>query len=517
MEKYICNEGKTGKIVKEKIMPIKNSYYVKPNGGLWCCRENTPEGYSWEDWCENNEPEWLSDKRSIITLKEDAKILVINSAEVYDSLPKAQPREHEIPSIFGLHLDFEKLAQEYDVIDFRISEFYDLYDIMYGLDCDSCLIMNQECIQNIEEQTKSKSFESIKTFFEDNTKVKQIMLDMAPDIKYSIDEYAASKLDDKMWQGLNNLQDLFLEMVGNDTYRQDFINSKFSSLKSELIEAGCNFDKLQKFYQKNISDMSPKFIESVNKEIFGFCAFRNTGLFQQATTVNEMLHVLHREIETNDGLIQQIAGNLNYPVVGTETELSQKIKDVVSLMKVNDYGYIVSLDENHAFALMRDKGHALTIEFNANGNEIEVNYYIPKICNAYMVNNLPGIRKVAEDAKALTATTGAFNMNKKEFGVKLLTFLENVPSDDNIPWREGDTLKSAATHVEIEDILSTLSVEELITFGKINPEFVLTETYKDALSSAIQKENLSIEEQTNLIGKLNELDIKETIQTDIIK
>ena len=216
-------------------------------------------------------------------------------------------------------------------------------------------------------------------------------------------------------------------------------------------------------------------------------------------------------------LINQIAGNLEYPVVGPETELSQKIKDTVSFMTINDYGYIVSIDENHAYALFRDKGHALTIEFNVNGETVEMNYYIPKICNPYMVNMLPGVRKVSMDAMIQDNTTGEFNVSKKEFGVKLLTFLENVPSDDNMVFMPGDTLESKATHVEISDILNNLSIENIIKFGKINPDFVLTEEYKDALSSAIQKADLSMDEQTALIAKLNELTPKSKgIQTDIV-
>ena len=288
-------------------------------------------------------------------------------------------------------------------------------------------------------------------------------------------------------------------------------------MQNELANAGLNYDKLLKFYKDNISDMSPEFVENVNKSIFGFSAFPDTFVFNQATTINEMLHVLHREIETNAMLINQIAGNLEYPVVGPETELSQKIKDTVSFMTINDYGYIVSIDENHAYALFRDKGHALTVEFNVNGETVEMSYYIPKICNPYMVNMLPGVRKVSMDAMIQDNTTGEFNVSKKEFGVKLLTFLENVPSDDNMVFMPGDTLESKATHVEISDILNNLSIENIIKFGKINPDFVLTEEYKDALSSAIQKADLSMDEQTALIAKLNELTPKsKEIQTDIV-
>jgi hypothetical protein len=341
------------------------------------------------------------------------------------------------------------------------------------------------------------------------------MVDIAPNESYRYNDTELSKLSDRMWEGLKDIQDLLLEVTNGR--RHQLIKETISNMQNELANAGLNYDKLLKFYKDNISDMSPEFVENVNKSIFGFSAFPDTFVFNQATTINEILHVLHREIETNAMLINQIAGNLEYPVVGPETELSQKIKDTVSFMTINDYGYIVSIDENHAYALFRDKGHALTVEFNVNGETVEMSYYIPKICNPYMVNMLPGVRKVSMDAMIQDNTTGEFNVSKKEFGVKLLTFLENVPSDNNMVFMPGDTLESKATHVEISDILNNLSIENIIKFGKINPDFVLTEEYKDALSSAIQKADLSMDEQTSLIAKLNELTPKSKgIQTDIV-
>ena len=185
-EKYICNLGRINELIlKEKIEPIKNNS-PKPWGGLWTCRENTPEGYSWKDWCEHEEPEWINKYDTIITLKDDARILVINSKEAYKNNIKYTLLHginiNDIPPSFNkeqlmftglLTVDYESLKEKYDMIDFRISEYSELYYDMYGLDCDSCLILNPDCIEEIinppelikeyEENQKRKNVESNET------------------------------------------------------------------------------------------------------------------------------------------------------------------------------------------------------------------------------------------------------------------------------------------------------------------------------------------------------------------
>lgn len=71
-------------------------------------------------------------------MKEDTKILTINSNEQLKELPK---QDNNLNGLY-CNLDFEKLSKEYDAIEVFISEDRDLYFSLYGWDCDSIVVMN---------------------------------------------------------------------------------------------------------------------------------------------------------------------------------------------------------------------------------------------------------------------------------------------------------------------------------------------------------------------------------------
>jgi hypothetical protein len=130
-----------GIVTRESINPVQNSR-VKPKGGLWTSTL-TDTGSAWMEWCENegfNLPDgtW---EGVILTPRTDARILVINS---YKDLATAI-HKYGKSDMFGfeMHLDFEKLSQDYDAVhltddgqeETRMSHPYNLY----GWDMESAL------------------------------------------------------------------------------------------------------------------------------------------------------------------------------------------------------------------------------------------------------------------------------------------------------------------------------------------------------------------------------------------
>lgn len=134
------------KFDKTKFCKIENiPEFSKAKGGLWGSRIDAE--YSWKDWCKNNEYDADLKTHFEFSLKEDAKILLIDKCEKLKDLPKAKSMfEHPI---FVL-LDFEELSKEYDAIEVLISKDGQLYWDLYGWDCDSIFIMNPDVI--IEEK-----------------------------------------------------------------------------------------------------------------------------------------------------------------------------------------------------------------------------------------------------------------------------------------------------------------------------------------------------------------------------
>ena len=125
-----------------KFDKIKNiPEFSKANGGFWGSRIDAE--YGWKDWCKNNDYDTDLKKHFQFSLKDNAKVLIIDKCEKLKELPKVKSM-FENP-IFVL-LDFEKLSKEYDAIEVLISKDGQLYWDLYGWDCDSIFIMNPDVI-----------------------------------------------------------------------------------------------------------------------------------------------------------------------------------------------------------------------------------------------------------------------------------------------------------------------------------------------------------------------------------
>lgn len=127
-----------------KFIPISNrSEATKPFGGFWGSRKNAD--FSWKEWCTEIDLKSKDlTKKNQFSLSNGAKILVINNIKLLDKLP--QNEENHIVNKLFVTLDFEKLSKQYDAIEVLISEDERLYELLYGWDCDSILVMNPNVI-----------------------------------------------------------------------------------------------------------------------------------------------------------------------------------------------------------------------------------------------------------------------------------------------------------------------------------------------------------------------------------
>ena len=127
-----------------KFIPISNrSEATKPFGGFWGSRKNAD--FSWKEWCTEIDLKSKDLTKKIqFSLSNGAKILVINNIKLLDKLP--QNEENHIVNKLFVTLDFEKLSKQYDAIEVLISEDERLYELLYGCDCDSILVMNPNVI-----------------------------------------------------------------------------------------------------------------------------------------------------------------------------------------------------------------------------------------------------------------------------------------------------------------------------------------------------------------------------------
>ena len=135
----------------ELVGRIRNTRWVKPNGGIW----TSPVGsdYGWDVWCRAEEFRTENLKQSfLLRVNPDSKILIIDTLEDLLKLPRIEKGE----GFYGrMYLDFEMISNKFDAIwltvngqwETRLSQPMNLY----GWDVETIFVMNPDCVYQIEK------------------------------------------------------------------------------------------------------------------------------------------------------------------------------------------------------------------------------------------------------------------------------------------------------------------------------------------------------------------------------
>lgn len=314
-------------------------------------------------------------------------------------------------------------------------------------------IKTEEIAENVPEENaestyskekREKNFAALKSFLKTDLSVKEALLISAPSPEDCFNEESKIEYTDK----LDNLLKDFKVELGLVSDNFEFgevvkcaINAFVEKARKNLAIGIYDTESIKKIYQQNFSNMDPKFIEEVKDRCVGYTSPSPellAELMGKATTVNEMLHVMHSYIMNNDQIISMMPkvsekkNSFGYPITlyGEPSEIATKIFE--NFPHELDVGWtdIVSM-QNKIFMMIRDRGHALTIDMDTSKeNEIDVKYFIPKLCNEQMIRSLKGI-----DISSITknGARGIFTATREEITDQLFGFIEKVPTDSDIP------------------------------------------------------------------------------------
>ena len=179
------------------------------------------------------------------------------------------------------------------------------------------------------------------------------------------------------------------------------------------------------------------FITAVQGSLVGYTFF-GQGLVEQAATVNELMHFMHSYIVNNENLLESIpaigekSNAYNYPITlrGVDSPVFRNLLD--QLPNELDIGWtdMVAVSDRKMLMMVRDRGHALTIEITLNAKGARMEYFIPKICNVRMVNELPGLFNPVD--KNSVGATGAIETSLEELPSTLYDFISRVPMDHDM-------------------------------------------------------------------------------------
>ena len=231
-----------------------------------------------------------------------------------------------------------------------------------------------------EIEKREKRFESLKKFFESDMQLKQTLLELAPTEKDDFNEESRMQYTDKLYKELRDIEREFLSMInslGLSPSSADAITKHFDKAREAFLVSRYEPGVIQKLYKTQFSDMSLQLIETVKNRCIGYTGRANLSqLIKSSCSINELLHVMHSYIINNENILQampMISINKKegyYPIrlYGEENEISRKIFDEFPLDESVGWTDIISM-QNKILMMIRDKGHALTIDMDISKDE----------------------------------------------------------------------------------------------------------------------------------------------------
>lgn len=278
--------------------------------------------------------------------------------------------------------------------------------------------------------------ENMQKFFKYNIEIKNILYSTMPKETDRYNKESIIDYSDKLFRAINDIEyyiNVTLENFNFSDEAKKYFKKFIGALKFELNKCGYNFDRLKKFYEVCFANMNEELINEVGENCVGYSLYRGMNL-SKAKSFNEILHVVHQTIVNNEKNLQSLPkieekkNQTGYPIslYGKDTELCKMLFNNFPLELSCGWTDIVSLDDNNIIMMVRDRGQALSIEIVKENDKYYIKYFIPKICNIDMVNDLKGVRKVTRDSKF---TTGIFETNINNLSFELVDFISKVPTD----------------------------------------------------------------------------------------
>ena len=230
----------------------------------------------------------------------------------------------------------------------------------------------------------------------------------------------------------------------------------------------------QKFIKK-YTDMKPQLVEKAKNTFVGYTFYgglsATSRIINEVGSINELLHIMHSSIINDQDLLQSMPiigtkkNEFSYNIVlyGEENKISQEIFE--KFPKDLDVGDtdIVSM-EDRTLMMIRDRGHALTIDIDSlEKDNVVVNYFVPKICNKEMVKALPGINP---SSITKNGAVGTFDLKKGDIK-KIFDFIGKVPTDMDMP-EIGVQYNNSTVFKEENNILTDSKNEALFNEADAN-------------------------------------------------
>ena len=139
---------------KSRVKPLTRHLTDKPSGGFWGSPVDTDWG--WKEWCESEDfRECREDNSFKFRLKPGSRIWYISKPEDTDGMPLdvSYGMDYLVLTHGRGPFDFMILpSMHIDAVELSHDEDYmTMHDMFYSWDCDSILVINPNCVEEIHE------------------------------------------------------------------------------------------------------------------------------------------------------------------------------------------------------------------------------------------------------------------------------------------------------------------------------------------------------------------------------
>ncbi len=289
-----------------------------------------------------------------------------------------------------------------------------------------------------------------------NIFIKETLHKMAPNEEYFSSVAVSMQYSDMFLKYLDLLKRTFNNMLddfGLEVFTKVEMEELFLTIERDVVRNYGNLNVTKTLFEKHISSMREDFVESVSKGYMGYYLMSGVGVMKPIT-LNELLHLHHFATLNNERLFDRMPlitkgtdpktsfieegpwQGVEY--FGKETKFSNKIYEAIYNIMYNSpkfssfksLAHVISLN-NKIIVMIRDLGHATTMEINYDDATVDIKYYIPKICNYEMAQNLPGIMHISGN-DVRDYAKGSFETTKEDFIDEFNSFLYAIPMDTDI-------------------------------------------------------------------------------------
>ena len=286
----------------------------------------------------------------------------------------------------------------------------------------------------------NENYEKLDKFFKIDLKIKDLILKTKPNEKI-YDTSGAIKYVDNLIKELDTIKDYFfwiIDTYNKSPYLKDVINNSFDEYDEKLLNSNYDYDRLTRIYEECILKMTSGLEKELQKNLFGYNINRKeVKSFEKCKTINDYLHAFHFYIVNNEKIfhsmpiIDRKINKDDEPIIlfGKENDLSRDLFNKYPVELGTGEVDILSFDD-HLLMMIRDVGHALSVDSTIENDNIRVSYFVPKSCNIEKVNKLKGVTKLDPlTSDMFSPTNGEFVCKKEDFTSEMIDFISNVPTD----------------------------------------------------------------------------------------